>query len=97
MRLHDDALLRGQPAGLEQDGVGDADLAHVVQGGGPLDQVHRLCVQPGRAAEAGRQPGHPLRVLAGVVVAELGRPGQPLQHLGMCLLQRPGPLAHAPL
>ena len=38
--LHDLEFIRGEPTRLEQDMVGDADLAHVVQRRCAPDQLH---------------------------------------------------------
>jgi len=80
VRLDRLELVRGQPAGLEQDGVGDPDLADVVQRRGALDQLrpgHREA--QGARQQAGGAPDAP-RVLLGVVVAVLGRQCQAVQH-----------------
>src|SRR5687767_13408867 len=68
-------------AGLEQDRVGDADFAHVVQlrrqfqhGSVLLWETKLSSNDPGAAADADD-------VLARIVVAILGRPRQALDHL----------------
>lgn len=66
-------LVVGQAAGLEQDVVGNGDLADVVQRGGEID----VAAEPGGEAELlGDDPavaGDPQRVLAGIVVAVFDR------------------------
>ena len=52
VRVHDHALFLGQRARLEQDRVGDADLADVVQQAAPLERL-----QLGLGCSAARRPG----------------------------------------
>ena len=69
--LDDLELLRGEAAGLVQDGVGDADLAHVVHGRGGFQQQDLLLGQAVFAAEQGGVGGHPAHVVGGVLRARL--------------------------
>jgi hypothetical protein len=69
-------LLGGEAPLLQQDGVGDADLANVVQGRGLAHEIHAVVREPQDLREASGQPADALRVLPRVVVAELGGAGQ---------------------
>ena len=42
--LHDLEFFAGEPAGLEQDAVGDAHFADVVQRAGHVDELHVVAV-----------------------------------------------------
>ena len=68
---HDRHLVVGQAAGLEQDAVGHADLADVVQDAGVADQVGLGGGQPELERDLAAEPAHALDVIAGVVVAQL--------------------------
>ena len=70
--LHLVELLDGQLAPLAQDRVGDRDLADVVQRRGEADQLDLGGGQPQVLGDGDRQVADAARVLAGVVVAELG-------------------------
>ncbi len=71
--LHDRALLRGERAGLQQDRVGDRDLAHVVQGGRIAEALAELPLEADPLGEQRREAPDPFDVRAGVLVAELDR------------------------
>ena len=71
MLAHDDPFLLGQLSGLVQDGIGDADLAHIVQQGtaphltdGFLFHPHGLCKLQG-------QLGYAAAVALGLPVAQI--------------------------
>ena len=81
MALHRRALLVGEGAGLEQDLVGDRDLADVVQRARVTDQVAALLVDAEAPRDLPAHPAHALRVPAGLGVAELGRVGEPADRL----------------
>jgi hypothetical protein len=74
-------LLSGEPARLEQDGVGDRDLAEVVQRRRLPDEPHHPVAVTGAAREQRGQVADPLGVLVGVVVAVLRRQCQAPQAL----------------
>ena len=68
VRLDDLELLVGEAAGLEQDRVGDRDLADVVQRRGVADAGRRRApTSPSRAAEPGGQRGRRARVCSCVL------------------------------
>jgi len=46
VRLHELELLGRELAGLEQNLVGDADLANVMERGGTVDRGYHFAVQP---------------------------------------------------
>ncbi len=71
--LHDRALLGGERAGLQQDRVGDRDLADVVQRRGVAEPLAELAVEAGLLGQQRREAPDPLDVRAGVLVAELDR------------------------
>ncbi len=69
MRLHDAELLRVEASRFEQDGVGNGDLADVVQEG-PLDErAHLPAAKAQRFREAQRIERDPVVVGIGVAVA----------------------------
>jgi hypothetical protein len=96
--LLDDLELHRREAGaLEQDRVGHADLADVVEHRGaahPL-RIDVRDVEPQR--DALRQPADAPRVLARRVVAVVGGEGEAVQDVGARLLQLHRALAHAQL
>ena len=69
MALHLAELAGVELAGLEQDGVGDPQLAHVVEEGPLQQRAHRRRVQPGRLSHAPRVDGDAVVVGVGVAVA----------------------------
>ena len=79
--LHHLALVVGEPAGLEQDPVGDADLADVVHRARDPDVLCALGVEPGEPGEQGAVEAHADDVLARLLVAELGRPREAADRL----------------
>ena len=74
-------LLGGQRSGLEQDTVGDADLADVVQEGDVLDLVQALVGPAQLAAEQGHVGGHPAGVTERVVVLGATAPSESARRL----------------
>ncbi len=70
--LDDPVLVGGQPSGLVQDGVGDADLADVVHLGREPQQRALFLVLAGAVGEDGAGAAHSLDMARGLVVAELG-------------------------
>jgi len=94
MALHRVELRRCQRTGLEQDGVGDADLADVVQ-------RSRLAEQAGLARGQAQVPREPVRgdahadgVLGGDVVAVLTHQREPLHQPGVGELELLGAGLH---
>ena len=81
VRLHHFALLGGEVARLQQDPVGDPDLADVVHRARDPDQLGPLAVEAGEAREQGAVEAHPDDVLAGLLVAELRGPREPADRL----------------
>ena len=75
MTLHDLEFLRIQSAGLEQDGVGDPDLADVVHGAGHVDVVDLVARKLQFAAQRRAVGADAKHVVAGLVVAHLGGAG----------------------
>ena len=63
-------------AGLVQHGVGHADLADVVQARGVAEVAQLQAPEPDALADPLRQQDHPVRVLAGVAVAQAERARQ---------------------
>ena len=87
---HERPLLRGQRAGLEQDRVGDGDLADVVEEEPELDL--RVHLDPGGVRDPQPVGGDALGVLARVGVARLHGVGE-RQHrrlVGAAQLAAPG-------
>ena len=97
MALHDLALLGVELARLEEDAVGDADLADVVQRARVAQQLGVRDAQPIWRREALAQEAHPLDVRAGVAVARLGRLGEAADDLELRLAQLLGALPDAAL
>ncbi len=88
---HDRQLLVVELALLEQHGIGNGDLAHVMQRRRHLDQAH---VVFGQAQLLGDQPchtRHALEVGTGAGITELDRPRQSRQGLAFAFLD----LVHA--
>jgi hypothetical protein len=81
-------------AGLEQDAVGDADLADVVQRA-RVASSSASARQPEREREPLAQAADALDVLAGVAVARLGGLAEAADDLELGLAQLRGALAHA--
>ncbi len=79
--FHHVVLLRGQVSALEQDVVGDGDLADVVQRGRLAQTPDLLRAHSQTRADLRRKHSDSLRVLKGAVVAVLDRDGQQLQGL----------------
>ena len=79
--LDDLELLRRELARLEQDRVGNPDLADVVQGGRALDHLDQLLVQAQHSREQVRGVRDALGVPVGVVVAVLAHQRQALEVL----------------
>ena len=89
MRLDDVELLATQRAGLEQDRIGDADLADVVQECRLTDQLHRLPVEAELEGDAGSHVRDPVRVGLRVVVAILGGERESRQRLVVGIRELP--------
>ena len=81
--LDDRALLGRERTGLEQDRVGDRDLADVVQGRSVLEALAELGVHADVLGQQHREATDALDVRAGVLVAELDRHRQALDGLGL--------------
>ena len=95
--LHHLPLGGGQLARLEEDLVGDADLADVVQRRGAPEQRGLVLAEAEAAGDQRGGPANALGVLVGGVVAVLGGDGEPLERLEAGFLERLGPLPHGPL
>ena len=79
--FHDGPFVGLELARLEQDGVGDTDLADVVHRAGIQDQV-TLCLAPVQGpGQHGTDVAHPQDVVAGFLVPVLGGFAQTLDHL----------------
>jgi hypothetical protein len=87
VRLDHLELLRLEPSGLEQDRVGDRDLAEIVERRGLAHEPHVPVALPQVARHAGRERGDALRVLRRVVVAVLRRERQAPQRVDARLLR----------
>ena len=72
MALHRAPLLVGEAIPLEQDLVGDRDLADVVQRACVAQQPAALLVEPHAPRDQLAHPRHPLGVMPGLRIAELG-------------------------
>mmetsp|Transcript_10422 Transcript_10422/g.42406 ORF Transcript_10422/g.42406 Transcript_10422/m.42406 type:complete len:382 (-) Transcript_10422:962-2107(-) len=92
--LHHLEFVRRELAGLEQDVVGDADLADVVQRRGMQQQVQFVVRQAEPAADELGVMGHAQDVGAGLGVTELRCPRQPQHGLQLAHAQRGGGPAH---
>ena len=79
MLLEGVVLVRGQLAGLAQDHVRDADLAHVVQQPGQVDGATRLFVHTHALRQEHGIPRHVLRVALGISILGVDRDDQALQ------------------
>ena len=87
MGLDDLALFGGERARLEQDRVGDRELADVMQGSGPAHASDRLGRKSQPGGEQRRRVADALRVLVGVVIAVLRGQRQPLNHLQASVIE----------
>ena len=94
MGLHDLPFLLIELAGLEQDAVGDADLADIVHRAGIQDHFARPLHQAGRPREDGRELAHADDVQAGLIVPVLRRPPQAADDLQAGVQQFGGARAH---
>ncbi len=72
-------LVERQLPGLEQDGVGHPDLAHVVDQRGALQQIDPLGAPAADQGQSASQRRHPLGVLTGQRILGVDGPGQGLQ------------------
>ncbi len=81
--LDDRALLGRQRAGLEQDRVGDRDLADVVQRRRVAEALAEVRVHADLLGEQRREAPYPLDVRAGVLVAELDGHRETADGLGL--------------
>ena len=93
--LHRRPLGRVELARLQQDVVGDADLADVVQRAGVAQQLGLLGVMPDLAREPLAEPAHALDVHAGLGVAPLHGHAEPVGDLALRLGEVGRALAHA--
>ena len=75
--LHRPALLIGERASLEQDLVGDRDLPDVMERTGFTQQSTPVLVETKAARDLLAHARHSLRVVAGLLITELGRIGEP--------------------
>ncbi len=75
---HDDPFLVRQFAGFEEDGVGDAQLAHVVQQGAAADVHEFLLGYTHRTGDVHRHLGNALAVAFGLLVAQVEGAGPAL-------------------
>ncbi|HEX3434660.1 MAG TPA: hypothetical protein VHT25_11435 [Solirubrobacteraceae bacterium] len=87
VRLHRLELLGGEPAGLAQDAVVDADLADVVQRSGKAQDGDAIAVPPELCGDLGGRCADAFGVREGVVVAELGRERQSFERFGARVLE----------
>ncbi len=83
MALHRAPLLVGEVIALEQDLVGDGDLADVVQRAGVAQQPAALLVEAQPPRDQLAHPRHSLGVVAGLRIAELGCVGELANRLGL--------------
>ena len=103
MGSHHRPFLVGEFAGLQEDGVGDAHLAHIVQRRRLVDELDRLVVEFGAKArviaQLHRQRANialgPQDVRAGLVVTGLGQRGERQDRDVLGPLQQRGALAQA--
>jgi hypothetical protein len=86
--LHHPALGVGQRARLEQDAVGDRDLADVVEAAGEPDQLAALVVELEPQGEQLAVAAHALRVAPCLRVSELGGEREPPDGLRLAELER---------
>ena len=93
--LHVRPLGRVELAGLQQDLVGDAHLAHVVQGAGVPQQVGLDDAHPDLAREPLAHLAHSLDVHAGLGVAPFHRDAQAVRDLALRVGEVGRALAHA--
>src|SRR5439155_16404533 len=70
--FHEFKLLGDERARFQQDTIRDADLPHIMQGGGASDQLYLVRSQSQIARQHSREFPHTSGMLPGVVVAELG-------------------------
>ena len=92
--LHDPPFLRGELPRFQQDAVGDADLAHVVQGAGVQQQLATPGAQAGGQAQGLTALAHADDVHAGFVVAVFAGAAQAADNLELGAVQLIRPLAH---
>ncbi len=85
MRAHDHQLGVVEPPGLEQDVIGNGDLADVVHGGGAQDEILFLARQSELLGDQARIVGHALDVGAGLRVAEFGGARQAGDHFTLAI------------
>ena len=83
VRLDDRALLSRQRARLEQDRVGNRDLADVVQRRGVAELLAEVLIHADLFGQQRREATDALDVSAGVLVAELDRHRQSPDGLGL--------------
>ncbi len=95
--LHHGPLFLGQLARLEQDRVGDADLAHVVQDRAPADPRQLGLVEVQHLGHTHRVLDHAVRVALGLVVAEVERGDERLERVLVRISQLSRALGHQDL
>lgn len=81
MALHLGRLLDRELAGLEEDRVGDANLADVVEEARRSDQLDALALEADAAGERGTVVGDTLRVQVGIAVLRIDRDGQGMHRI----------------
>ena len=91
---HELAVLGRERAGLQQDRVGHADLAHVVQQARVAQRLGLGRGHPQRQPEALAHPADALEVHAGLLVARLGGVRKAMDDLELRLAQLDRALAH---
>ena len=87
--LHQRPLLGRERGGLQQDRVGDRELADVVEERGVAEQVELRLGEAELAADRERELLHAARVAGRVRVARVDRRGERLHRRGRALLEQP--------
>ena len=87
MALHRSPLLIGERASLEQDLVGDRDLADVVERAGFTQQSTPVLVETEAARDLLAHARHSLGVVAGLLITELSRVCEPADRFRLRLPQ----------
>ena len=84
---HRAALVVGEGAPLQQDLVGDGDLADVVQRARIAQQAAAILLEAEASRDLLAHPRHPLRVMTGLRIAELGCVREPADRLRLSTTQ----------
>src|SRR5437899_9594578 len=87
MLSHEILFVSIQRTGLEQDRVGDPDLADVVEGRCVADRLGKVAREPELLREQRCHSTYASCVLAGGVIAKLGYERQAIEHLPTGLLE----------